>query len=184
MKTCTSSGLRRASCAIVLLTVAAQPTGARADGGKAGAQGSEGVEHTVIVGVVAAAELELRGGAVHPGGNVMVEWDVIENWLELEVGASVLSADGGVEMPVDLLVKKPFRLTRWAEFMVGIGPEIDVVSNPTTKATYVGGALALDFMFWPWGRNAGLWVEPEYDLVFREGLSHGLGTTGGVLFGW
>ena len=93
----------------------------------------------------------------------MIEWDAIEDWLELEVGASILSVDGGVEVPIDLLVKKPFKLARWAEFMFGVGPEVVQVTG-THRGTYFGGELALDFMFWPWGRHVGLWVEPEYDL--------------------
>jgi hypothetical protein len=145
---------------------------------------SETPEHTIILGIGGAAELELGDGSVHPGGNVMVEWDAIENWLEFEVGVSVLAADGGVEVPIDLLVKKPFGLTRWAEFMVAVGPEVVPVSNPTTRTTYFGGEFALDFMFWPWGRRFGLWFEPEYDLVFHSGVSQGVGTTGGLLIGW
>jgi hypothetical protein len=47
------------------------------------------------------------------GPNVMIEWDAIEDWLEFEVGASVFSAEGGIEVPIDLLVKKPFKLARW-----------------------------------------------------------------------
>jgi hypothetical protein len=154
--------------------------------GKALADEEEGeaIEHTVIVGVGGAAELELRDGSVHLGANIMVEWDAIENWLELEVGASVLSAEGGVEVPFDLLAKKPFHLTRWSEFMIGAGPEVVYVHTPTTKATYFGAELALDFMFWPWGRRVGLWIEPEYDLIFHDGSSSGLGATGGVLIGW
>ncbi len=113
----------------------------------------------------------------------MIEWDAIEDWLELELGASVLTADRGVEVPVDLLVKKPFKLAPWAEFMVGVGPEV-VHLTGTGKGNYFGGELALDFMFWPWGRHVGLWVEPEYDAVFHTRVSSGIGTTGGVLFGW
>jgi hypothetical protein len=145
----------------------------------------DGVEHSIIVGFGGAAEVDLGDGAIHPGGNVMVEWDAIDNWLELEVGASLLSASGGIEAPVDLLVKKPFRLTPWVEFMVGIGPEMVIVSNPMTKTTSFGGEVALDFMFWPWGHRVGLWVEPEYDLTFPSGgPSSSVGATGGVLLGW
>jgi hypothetical protein len=142
----------------------------------------DNAEHTVIVGVGGAEELELADGSLHPGANVMVEWDAIENWLELEVGASFLSTAGGAELPVDLLVKKPFTLTRWAEFMIGVGPEVVRVTG--VKGTYFGGEVALDFMFWPWGRRVGLWVEPEYDLTYQHGASSGIGTTGGVLLGW
>jgi hypothetical protein len=172
---------RTGAGAVVLAVATAWSSDALAEGDEGS---DEGVEHTVIVGVGGAAELELRDGAVHPGVNLMIEWDAVESWLEFEVGASVLAADRGIEAPIDLLVKKPFRLTRRAELMLAIGPEVVPVSNPTTKATYVGGEVALDFMFWPWQRHVGLWVEPEYDFVFRDGVSHGLGSTGGVLFGW
>ena len=141
------------------------------------------IEHTIILGVGGAAELELADGSLHPGANVMVEWDAIEDWLELEIEASLLSADGGVESPVGVLFKKPFHLTRWAEVMVGLGPEMVYVSNPTTKATFFGGQAALDFMFWPTQRF-GIWVEPSYDLIARDGPSHGVGSTGGLLIGW
>jgi hypothetical protein len=113
----------------------------------------------------------------------MVEWDAVENRLEFEAGASILSATGRVEVPVDLLIKKPFKLTRWAEFMVGVGPEVVQVTG-VNKGTYFGGEVALDFMFWPWRRHVRLWVEPEYDLIFHNGTSSGLGGTAGVLFGW
>jgi hypothetical protein len=156
---------------------------AYAQGNETVGRRAEDIEHTIIVGAGAAAEVELADGALHPGANVMVEWDAIESWLEIEVEASVLSAEGGVEVPVGLLFKKPFRLTPRAEFMVGVGPEVVRVSNPTTRSTYAGAQLALDFMFWPWQR-AGFWVEPSYDLVFGDGPRHGVGSTGGVLLGW
>lgn len=167
--------------AVVALSamLAGGETIAHADGEK-----DEKIEHTVIVGVGGAGELELGDGSLHPGANVMVELDAIENWLELELGASVLAGDGGFEVPIDLLVKKPFTLSRVAEFMIGVGPEVVAVSTPSTKGTYFGGELALDFMFWPWGRRVGLWIEPEYDLVFRDTPSSGIGSTGGVLLGW
>jgi len=130
-----------------------------------------------------AGEVELRDHSLHPGTSVMVEWDAIEKWLELEVGASVLTADHGVEVPIDLLVKKPFRLAPWAEFMVGVGPELVQITGPD-GGTFFGGELALDFMFWPWGRRVGLWVEPAYDLVFHGGASSGVGGMGGMLLGW
>jgi hypothetical protein len=39
-------------------------------------------------------------------------------------------------------------------------------------------------MFWPWGKHVGLWVEPESDRTYQRGTSSGIGTTGGVVFGW
>lgn len=141
------------------------------------------LEHTIIVGVGGATELELADGSLHPGANLMIEWDAIENWLEFELEASMLFADHGREIPIGLTIKKPFHLARWAEFMVGVGPEFVYVPTRTTQGTFFGAQAVLDFMFWPTERF-GLWIEPSYDLIFRDGLSHGLGSTGGLLIGW
>jgi hypothetical protein len=141
------------------------------------------IEHTIVVGVGGATEIELGDGTTSGGGSAFVEWNAIPDWLSLEAGASVLAAEGGVEMPIELLFKKPFRLARGVEFLPGIGPEIVVVATPETKAAYFGGAAALDFMFWP-SRKVGLWIEPGYDFVFRDGVTHGLGGTGGLIMGF
>ncbi len=153
------------------------------DGATSALRPDDANEHTIVVGVGGAGELELGDRSLHLGGNVMIEWDAIEDWLEIEVGASMLATKGGLDIPVDLLVKKPFTLTRWAEVMLGVGPEVVHVTG-ATKGTYLGGEVALDFMFWPWGRRIGLWTEPEYDVVFHDGASSGIGLTGGVLLGW
>jgi hypothetical protein len=166
---------------IVVVPLVLAANDARADGPD---EKQENTEHTIIVGVGGAGEVELADGSFHPGANVMLEWDAIEDWLELEVGASFLAADGGLNVPVDLLVKKPFRLAWWSEFMIGVGPELVVASTPATKATYMGGEVALDFMFWPWTRRVGLWVEPEYDFIVHDGVMHGIGSSGGLLLGW
>jgi hypothetical protein len=169
---------------VVGLLIAAAPTSAAADSASDREHSVEDkIDHTIIVGVGGTADLELGDGSLHPGANVMIEWDAVENWLELEVGASVLSAPGGVQVPVDLLVKKPFRLARWAEFMIGVGPEVVQVTG-ANKGTYFGGEVALDFMLWPWGRRVGLWVEPEYDLTVQHGASSGIGSSGAALIGW
>ena len=43
--------------------------------------------------------------------------------------------------------------------------------------------FALDFFYWPW-QHVGFWIEPSYDLVFRDKPSLGIGSTGGVALGW
>ncbi len=154
-----------------------------------GAAAADSVNHVIVVGAGGASELELPSGQAYVGANVMVEWEAIEDWLELEIGASVLAragakgADSGLEWPVDILVKKPFRLAPWSEVMVGAGLEI-VWMTGKERGAHVGGELAVDFMFWPWGRTVGLWIEPDSDFLVDGGVSHGLGMTAGVLLGW
>jgi hypothetical protein len=39
----------------------------------------------------------------HPGATFAFEVTSIERWLEIEVGISVIAADGGTELPVDVI---------------------------------------------------------------------------------
>src|SRR5260370_21016117 len=116
------------------------------------------IDHTIVIGAGGAGELEPREGSFHPGANVFLEYVAIENWLELELGASLLAAERGVEVPVDLLLKQPFRLSRGVWFIAGLGPEIVHVTGTDRDGTFGGIGFALGFMFWP-SQRFGLWVE-------------------------
>ena len=140
-------------------------------------------EHALVMGAGGAVEAELPSGHVSSGSNVFVEYEAIDNWLELELGVSVFPQHDGAEVSGDLLFKKPFQLTENLELMVGAGPEIVRAIHSPDSGTFGGGETAADFMYWP-SRHMGFWMEPSYDFVFRDGLSHGIGTTGGVIFGW
>ncbi len=67
--------------------------------------------------------------------------------------------------------------------MVGVGPEIVQTLGSGPGRTYFGIEGALDFMFWP-SHHFGVWVEPTYDLVFRDRASLSFGTTAGPMIGW
>jgi hypothetical protein len=86
-------------------------------------------------------------------------------------------------VPIDLLFKKPFRLSRSVEVMVGLGPEIVPVSAPSRKTTFLGVEFAADFMFWP-SQHVGFWVEPTYGVVSSKPVGSGPGYTASVIFGW
>jgi hypothetical protein len=118
------------------------------------------------------------------GGMAAVEVTAIEDWLELEFGATRLSSAGRRDNSVDLIFKKPFRLSSTAELMVGLGPQVgrryaNGVTGKTRSIEYV-----LDFMFWP-TKKFGWFVEPSYG--HGIGPSRGersLGVSGGLLIGW
>jgi hypothetical protein len=164
MKSCRQRVLRRIVATFAILPAAFIGPSSRSalgDDAKGREQpADEDLDHTIIVGVGGATELELGDGSLHPGANVMVEWDAIENWLELEVGASILTADGGVQVPIALLIKKPFKLTPWAEFMIGVGPEVVQVTG-VGKGTYYGGEVALDSCSGPGGATSGYGSSPS-----------------------
>jgi len=122
-------------------------------------------------------------GSLHPGLNAFVEYEPVENWLELELSVSVLAVEGGREVPVDLLFQKTISTHSSTRADDRRRPSDCVRFRQRKEGTFVGGQDALDFMFWP-SRNVGLWVEPSYEFLFGSNFSHGLSTTGGVIFGW
>jgi|SRR4051794_9546151 hypothetical protein len=56
------------------------------------------------------------------GPSIAAEFDVIKEWLEIEVGDSTLFRRGHTEWGTELLFKKPFILSDQVEFMLGLGP--------------------------------------------------------------
>jgi hypothetical protein len=130
----------------------------------------------------AAGDWETAAGYVHTGGTFALELTPIEDQLELEFGITALAANGGIELPVAVLFKKPWRFSPQFEFMVGAGPEIVHAFGPN-HATFWGGEVVLDFMFWP-RTNIGWYVEPGYEFTFPAGAPHhGVALTAGLLIG-
>jgi hypothetical protein len=130
----------------------------------------------------AAAEQSLTGGGAAAGPTVAVEATPIENWLELEAGVTPLFSHSTTEWDVDLLLKKPWTLSRTVEFMFGAGPEwVHTISHGSTTSV-VDGEAALDFMIWPSpSHRFGWYVEPSYALDFGHGHEQSLGVSAGLL---
>ena len=77
----------------------------------------------VELGGAAGWNVNVKDGGSSFGPTVAVEVTPIENWLELEAGVTPLFARHSTEWDTDLLFKKPWTLSKKAEFMLGVGPE-------------------------------------------------------------
>jgi hypothetical protein len=106
----------------------------------------------------------------------------IENGLELEAGVTPLFTRHSTEWDADLLFKKPWTLSRKAEFMLGVGPEWVHTSQRGTTMNSFAVEAVLDFMFWPSGKHRfGWYLEPSYDYNFGRGHEQSIGISGGLL---
>ena len=124
----------------------------------------------------------LKGGGSSFGPSVAVEVTPIENWLELEAGVTPLFGRHSREWDADLLFKKPWTLSRKAEFMVGVGPEWIRTNQSGAVRNLPGVNAVLDFMFWPSGKHRfGWFLEPGYDRTFGPGHEQSVGISGGLL---
>ncbi len=137
-------------------------------------------DHRAVIEVGLAGERGISGSSSSAGGTVAVEFTPIENWLEMESGVTVLHSTAHTEVSVDLLFKKPWRLSATSEFMAGLGPEISHAGagGGTSLATEV----IADWMFWP-TKNVGWYLEPSYSFTSLSGGERNVGIAAGLIIG-
>jgi hypothetical protein len=150
------------------------PTGASAD-----------TDDTVaILEVGASTNWNFSGGAATFAPNLAAECTPIENWLELEAGVSPFYTRNSTEWDTDFLFKKPWTLSKKAEFMLGVGPQWAHLKRNGRTTDSFSGELAGDFMFWPTGKHRfGWYLEPAYDYSFAGGHQQSIGMSAGLLIG-
>jgi hypothetical protein len=137
-----------------------------------------------ILEIGAATSWTLTGGAATFAPNFAVEITPIENWLELEAGVSPFYTRNAAEWDTDLLFKKPWTISRTAEFMLGVGPQWTYLKQNGRTSNSIAGEVAGDFMFWPSGKHRfGWFLEPAYDYSFARGHQQSIGMSGGLLIG-
>jgi hypothetical protein len=123
-------------------------------------------------------------GAATFAPNLAAEVTPIENWLELEAGVSPFYTHRSTEWDTDLLFKKPWTISRKAEFMLGVGPEWVHLRQYGKVSNSIAGEIAGDFMFWPTGKHRfGWFLEPAYDYSFAGVHQQSIGMSGGLLIG-
>jgi hypothetical protein len=145
---------------------------------------NEDKEPKAILELGAATSWNFSGGAATFAPNLAAEITPIENWLEIEAGVSPFYTHSSTEWDTDLLFKKPWTLSRTAEFMLGVGPEWVYLNQNGKTANSIAGELAGDFMFWPTGKHRlGWYLEPAYDYSFAKGHQQSIGMSGGLLIG-
>lgn len=139
------------------------------------------IEHSLVLELGGAADWPLQGGKPNYGGNIVVEKEVIEGWLEIEAGLSPFGSTSSA-LSGDLLFKKPYRLSPTAEFMFGVGPSIDRTFGGRDRGTTASAEFVADFMFWPQA-NVGWFIEPAFSINPATGRKS-FGATGGLLIGF
>jgi hypothetical protein len=143
---------------------------------------AEDKDPIAIVELGAATSWNLSGGAATFAPNLAAEVTPIENWLELEAGVSPFHTSKSTEWDTDLLFKKPWTISRKAEFMLGVGPQWVHLRQNGKVTNSISGEIAADFMFWPTGKHHfGWFLEPAYDYSFAAGHQQSVGMSVGLL---
>jgi hypothetical protein len=135
-------------------------------------------EPLAVVNLGAAGEWGLPGGEFSRGPAVSVEFALIKEWLEVEVGGAKLFRRGNSEWDTDVVFRKPFTLSETTEFMIGLGP---MWSKAKDEGWKVGTTFQADAMFWSSPeRKYGWFVEPSYSVSKDE---RSFGVSVGFLIG-
>jgi len=147
------------------------------------ADGPADTEPAAILELGGAAAWNLKGGGASFGPDFAVEVTPIEKWLELEAGVTPLfRRQHSTEWNADLLFKKPWTLSKKAEFMLGLGPEWVHSREPGTRSNSLAGEIVADFMFWTGTKHRfGWFIEPGYDYSFARGHERSFGISAGLL---
>lgn len=145
-------------------------------------EASEDKESAAILEIGAATSWNVSGGAATFAPNIAIETTPIENWLEIEAGVSPFYTRKTTEWDTDLLFKKPWTISRKAEFMLGLGPEWVYLRQRGKTTNSIDLEVAGDFMFWPARKHRfGWFLEPAYDHSFMRGHQQSVGMSGGLL---
>lgn len=119
-----------------------------------------------------------------PGYGVSVVVPVIPHQLEIEGIFHSLFPEGGVEFPIDVLIRKPFRVAPRFEPYIGLGGTVVPFREEEESGVRFGVATAAGADFWI-QRHVGFFAEFNYNLLFppEEELRHEIGGVAGVVLG-
>jgi hypothetical protein len=115
------------------------------------------------------------------GPSFSIEFNVIKDWLEVEVGTAKLFRGSASEFETEVVFRKPFTLSQTAEVMIGLGP---IWSKAKDESWKVGTTFVADFMFWSSPeKKFGWFVEPSYSIV-NPGNERSFALSAGLLVGF
>lgn len=140
-----------------------------------------GQDRIVILELGAAGEREMSEHTSQLGPAVGLEIEPIENWLEIELGASTNRSQGVRNWEVELPFKKPFRLSSAIEVMPGLGPTWSHATQPGAQSSAWGAVAVIDLFVWRTTR-LGWFLEPSYGIALSNGSKKSVGLTGGIFF--
>jgi hypothetical protein len=138
-------------------------------------------DHLAILELGATGEWEISDRTSHLGPAVGVEVEPIENWLEIELGASTDRSQGATNWEIELPFKKPFRLSNTIEVMPGLGPTWAHTTQPGVPSSTWGAEAVIDLLFWR-SKRVGWYLEPSYGISFGNGNKQSAALTGGIFF--
>lgn len=142
-----------------------------------------------VTGLASLHKGESPLGLVGVGG--FVEVAAVRGELDLELAARLLFEEGHLQIPIELLFKKPWDV-KDLRFFIGVGPAVilgipvgedqpPTAESDAPKGVHFGFSGVAGLTWWMRPR-VGLTGELNYNIVVDRGAAHVLGATVGVVF--
>lgn len=104
------------------------------------------------------------------GISLSYERELIAGWLEGEVSVLLAPGQGGLTLPVDILLKKPFELSPSTEVFVGLGLASEWFEAGERETGYgIGTQAGGQYCLAP---RLAVAVEAEYNLLLHPDTAH------------
>jgi hypothetical protein len=123
-------------------------------------------------GPVSGEEPEAEGDRVlrRVGVSIGVERVLIPGWLDAEVSVLLAPGSGGLTLPIDLVLKKPFEFSHEVEGFLGLGLATEWFEAGESETAY-GVASQLGVYYWM-DPHFALALEGEYNLLLSPETEH------------
>jgi hypothetical protein len=134
-----------------------------------------------LVELGATGEREISEHVSHLSPTIGIEAEPIENWFEIELGASTNRSQGATNWELELQFKKPFQLCNMIEVEPGLGSTWSDTTQSDQRPSTWGAEASIGFLFWR-TKRIGWFLEPSYGITFGSGTKTSVGLTGGIFF--
>jgi hypothetical protein len=133
-------------------------------------------------GPVSGEEPEGEQGRVlrRVGVSLGVERVLVPGWLDVEVSVLLAPGRGGLTLPIDLVLKKPFELSPTIEAFVGLGLATEWLEAGEAETAY-GAASQVGVYYWL-DPHFALAFEGEYNLLLSPETEHEIVLASGGAF--
>jgi hypothetical protein len=118
----------------------------------------------------------------HFGGALGLSLGVIPEKLDVDLTAQFVSSESGSLLPISLLMKRPFYISRVVRPYVGAGLRIEVPITSSDE-THLGIATSYGSYFW-FKPNLGLFAEVNANVMFAHRGTPEAGMTTGLAVGF
>ena len=157
-------------CAVVLVAIALFAHPALAD------ESHDAHSEAHLYNIIGAKATGLADNLGEAGGGATLfyERSLLQGWLEVELGGSVLAVGEHTIVPVDLVFKLPFGCNHVLfEHYVGAGAALDLVFAEHDTEVYPGLVAVAGAYLWL-TETFGLDLELSYSVVFETHVVHEL----------